>query len=154
MDYLIIIGLIFLGILLFLVELFLIPGISLAGLAALGSLLYACVFAFTELGTTGGFATLFAIIVLCTIATIWFMQSRTLDKLSLKKELKASIDNQAERSIQPGEQGITTTRLALIGMADFGGKSVEVKSIDGFIDERTRIIVERIADGQILVKRC
>lgn len=153
MDLLIIAGLLFLGILLFLVELFLIPGISVAGIAALCCLGYASFFAFTEIGVTAGLITLLSALVLSIVAFVWFMRSRTLDRLSLKKELKASVDNRDERSITVGQEGITTTRLALIGMADFDGKNVEVKSADGLIDEQTPIVVDRIDNGTILVKR-
>ena len=153
MDILIISGLLFLGIILFLIELFFIPGISLAGIAAVGCMAYACFFAFTEISSTGGLITLLLALVLSIIAFVWFMHSRTLDRLSLTKELEASVDNQDERSITVGQQGITTTRLALIGMADFDGKTVEVKSAEGFIDEQTPVVVDRISEGIILVKR-
>jgi hypothetical protein len=43
--------------------------------------------------------------------------------------------------------------LALIGYAEIDGKIVEVKSIDGFLDEKTPVIVSRIADGSILVEK-
>lgn len=153
MDLLIIAGLLLLGVLLFLVELFFIPGISVAGIAALGSLAYASYYAFSETGLTGGLLTLLAAVVLSIVAFVWFMRSRTLDRLSLKEEIGASVDNRDERSIAAGQQGVTTTRLALIGMADFDGKTVEVKSIDGFIDEQTPVVVDRISEGTILVKR-
>ncbi len=141
------------GIILFLIELFFIPGISLAGIAAVGCMAYACFFAFTEISSTGGLITLLLALVLSIIAFVWFMHSRTLDRLSLTKELEASVDNQDERSITVGQQGITTTRLALIGIADFDGKTVEVKSAEGFIDEQTPVVVDRISEGIILVKR-
>lgn len=153
MDLLIIAGLLLLGVLLFLVELFFIPGISVAGIAALGSLAYASYYAFSEIGLTGGLLTLLAAVVLSIVAFVWFMRSRTLDRLSLKEEIGASVDNRDERSIAVGQQGVTTTRLALIGMADFDGKTVEVKSIDGFINEQTPVVVDRISEGTILVKR-
>lgn len=153
MDYLIIIGLIALGIIFFLIEVFLLPGISVAGLAALCSLVYACYYAFTELGATEGYITLVAVIFLSIGALIWFMRSRTLDKISLKKEIKSSVDNKVERSLKVGDEGTTVTRLALIGMADFGNRTAEVKSIDGFVDEQTPIVVVRIEDGTILVKQ-
>lgn len=153
MDLIIIIGLIVLGTLFFLIEVFLLPGISVAGLAALCSMGYACYYAFTELGAAEGYLTLAAVIVLCTAALILFMKSRTLDKLSLKKEIKSSVDNKVERSLKIGDKGTTVTRLALIGMADFGNRTAEVKSIDGFINEQTPIVVVRIEDGTILVKK-
>lgn len=153
MDFIIIIGLIVLGTLFFLIEVFLLPGISVAGFAALCSMGYACYYAFTELGAAEGYLTLAAVIVLCTAALILFMKSRTLDKLSLKKEIKSSVDNKVERSLKIGDKGTTVTRLALIGMADFGNRTAEVKSIDGFINEQTPIVVVRIEDGTILVKK-
>jgi len=41
----------------------------------------------------------------------------------------------------------------LIGMADINGHHVEVRSIDGYIDEKTPIIVTRIENGTILVEK-
>ncbi len=152
MEYLIIIGLILLGIVLFLLEVFLIPGISIAGFVALCTMAYACVYAFTELGTTAGYLTLVTVVIVGAVALYMVVRSRTLDRISLKKEIKSSVDNQAERSIRVGDEGNTVTRLALIGWADFGNQTVEVKSIDGFIDEDTPIVVIRIEEGTILVK--
>ena len=50
-------------------------------------------------------------------------------------------------------QGISTTRLAQIGYAEINGNIVEVRSIDGFLNEKTPIIVSRITDGTILVEK-
>ena len=45
------------------------------------------------------------------------------------------------------------TRLALIGNADFDGRIVQVQSADGFIDEQTPVVVCRVIEGQVWVKR-
>ena len=45
------------------------------------------------------------------------------------------------------------TRLALIGNAEIDGNIVEVKSMDGFLNEKTPIIVNRITDGVIMVEK-
>jgi membrane-bound ClpP family serine protease len=50
-----------------------------------------------------------------------------------------------------GDRGVAVTRLAQIGTAEINGKQMEVKSEDGFIDEKTPIRVTRIADN-IFVK--
>ena len=55
--------------------------------------------------------------------------------------------------LQPGDEGVAVTRLALIGNADIGGRLVEVKSADGFLDEGTPVIVVRVEDAQITVKK-
>jgi membrane-bound ClpP family serine protease len=153
MDILIIIGLIVAGIILFLIEIFVIPGISFAGVGAFICLIYANYFAFSNLGNTAGFITLAASVIACVSTLILFMKSKTLDKIALKKNITSTVDNEAELSVKVGDTGISVTRLALIGMAEINGHHVEVKSVDGFIEEKTPIIVNRIAHGSILVER-
>ncbi len=58
-----------------------------------------------------------------------------------------------ELCVKVGDIGISTTRLAQIGYAEINGKIVEVKSIDGFLNEKTPIIVSRITDGTIMVEK-
>ena len=81
------------------------------------------------------------------------MRSKTLDRVSLKTNITGKVDRTAERSIKVGDTGITTTRLALVGYADIGGQIVEVKSADGFLDEKTPIVVTRITDGILFVQK-
>ena len=132
MDILIIAVLIIAAVILFLVELFVIPGISLAGISALACILYANYYAFANMGMAGGFVTLGISALACIGSLIWFMRSKMLDKLALKKD----IDSKVDRSY-----------------AEINGNIVEVRSIDGFLNEKTPIIVSRITDGTILVEK-
>ena len=61
--------------------------------------------------------------------------------------------NRSAEESKIDDTGITTTRLALIGYAEINGDIVEVKSTDGFLNEKTPIIVNRITDGVILVEK-
>ena len=153
MDILIITLLVIAGLLLFIVEVFLIPGISIAGIASAACLLYANYHAFANIGVTGGLITLGATAIGCVIVTAWFMKSKTIDKLALKKNISSKVTNKAIQNIQVGDTGISITRLALIGNADFDGNIVEVRSADGFLNEKTPIIVERIDESAIIVKK-
>lgn len=58
MEILIIISLLIAGLLLFAVEVFLIPGISLAGIASAISMIYAIYYSFVHVGMLGGVITL------------------------------------------------------------------------------------------------
>lgn len=58
MEVLIISMLIIAGLILFIIEVFLIPGISVAGIASACSLLYAIYYAFDSLGTQAGIITI------------------------------------------------------------------------------------------------
>jgi Membrane-bound serine protease (ClpP class) len=151
MDIFIITLLIIGAVVLFLVELFFIPGISIAGILALGSLTYATYYAFVNIGVGAGFITLTISVTACVVSLILFMRSKTLDKVALTQNITSKVDKQAEESLQVGDTGIATTRLALIGQAEINGKIVEVRSVDGFLDEKTPIVVVRVTDGAVLV---
>lgn len=151
MDILIIATLIVVAIILFLIELFIIPSISLAGIAALVCTTYANYYAFTHLGALGGAITLGISIIACVGSLVWFMRSKTLDKLALTKDIDSKVDRTVEKSIKVGDTGVSTTRLAQIGYAEINGNIVEVKSTDGFLDEKTPIVVKRINEGTIEV---
>lgn len=153
MEVFIIVALILAGLLLFVVEVFLIPGISIAGMASAICLLYANYYAFDALGPTAGFITLAASAVGCIAITVWFMRSKTVDKLSLKKTLDYKIDPLEGLDIHIGDKGVTVTRLALIGNAEINGHIIEVRSADGLIDEHTPIYVERMTEGTVIVRK-
>lgn len=153
MDILIIAILIVVAVLLFLAELFLIPGISIAGILSGICILYANFHAFTHLGATGGLITLLISIAVFVGALIWFMRSKTLDKISLKKQIKGNVNRNPDLYANIGDTGITTTRLALIGYAEIKGYIVEVKSTGELIDAHTPIRIARITDNTILVEK-
>lgn len=153
MDILIISVLVIAAIILFLVELFIVPGISIAGFLAGACIVVANYYAFAQMGTTAGFITLAVSAVACIGSLIGFMRSKTLDRLSLKKDITSKVDRTAEERVKVGDVGVTTTRLALIGYAEINGDIVEVKSIDGFLDEKTSIVVNRITNGVLMVEK-
>lgn len=153
MDILIIIVLIVAAVILFLVELFVIPGISIAGLLAGGCIIFANYYAFTYLGTTGGFITLGVTALACIGSLTLFMRSKTLDKIALKKNITSKVDRTAEDKVKVGDTGVAITRLALIGNAEIAGNIVEVKSVDGFLNEKTPVVVSRITNGVIMVEK-
>ena len=105
------------------------------------------------MGTTAGVITLFISALACIGSLVWFMRSKTLDKIALKKNITSKVDRSAEEKVKVGDIGVTTTRLALIGYAEINGDIVEVKSSDGFMNEKTPIIVDRITDGVLMVEK-
>ena len=153
MNILIIVVLVIAAVILFLVELFIIPGISIAGILAGGCIIYANYYAFAYMGPVAGFITLAVSVIACIGSLVWFMRSKTLDTIALKKNITSKVDRSAENKVKIGDTGITTTRLALIGYAEINGDIVEVKSTDGFMNEKTPVIVNRITDGIILVEK-
>ena len=153
MDILIIVSLIIAGLILFIIEVFLLPGVSIAGIISAACMLYANYYAFDSLGTLPGCITL-AISAIGVIAiTIWFMRSKTVDKLSLKKTIDYKPEPLKGLGLKAGDEGVSLTRLALIGNAEFDGNIIEVRSTGDFIEEKSRIRVNRIRDGIVLVEK-
>ena len=153
MDILIIASLIIAGLILFIIEVFLLPGISIAGIISAACMLYANYYAFDSLGTLPGCITLTISAIGVIAITIWFMRSKTVDKLSLKKTSDYKPEPLKGLGLKPGDEGIALTRLALIGNAEFDGNIIEVRSTGDFIEEKSRIRVNRIRDGIVLVEK-
>ena len=100
MSTFIIIAFILGGLILFAVEVFLVPGISVAGIGAVLCILYALYYAFTFMGAAAGWISVGASAIGIALVTMWFMRSKTLDRISLKTNINSTIDRTAERKIQ------------------------------------------------------
>lgn len=153
MEILIICALVLVGLLLMVVEMLLIPGFGVAGLGSIAAFGYANYYAFTELGNLAGFITLFASLVSAILVITFVLRSRAIDKLGLNKKIDSTVATEASKQVKVGDTGVAITRLALIGNALINDHIIEVKSCDGFLDENTPIIVERIIENVIMVKK-
>ena len=153
MDIVIVTTLSLLGIILILIEIFLIPGITitavLGGLFSLGGVFYA----FKSLGTTGGFIVLLLNIILLGVSFIYLIKSKALDKIALKTDINSTVASEKEINISVGDSGITLSRLNPIGKVKVNNITMEGKSLGDFIDEETEIEVVKVSQTQLLVKQ-
>ncbi len=153
MDVTIVVVLLLLGILFFLLELFLIPGISLAGIAGTVFMGGAIYYAYSVIGNGAGHITLASSLVLLAI-TIWiFVRSNALEKMSLKTEIKGKNDPLENMVLNIGDKGITQSRLAPMGKVKVNGHIVEAKTNDDFIDPGVEVIILQVFNTNILVER-
>ncbi len=151
LDVVILLVLISLAIFLLILELFFLPGVSIAALFSLAFYGAAIFFAFAHIGSTVGFITLIVSLLL-TIFIIWyFMRSRTLDKMSLHTNIDSTAPTRVSSNINIGDQGITISRLNPMGRVLIGNVTVEARSID-FIDEGTPVIIKHIEQTTIFVE--
>lgn len=135
------------------IEIFIIPGFGFAGIGACCCLVIANILTFSHFGISIGILVTIISLILCGLFCYWLMHSHTIDKYSLHRSIDSTAAREEQLSVNPGDEGTTVTRLALIGNADINGKLVEVKSADGFLDEGTPIIVVRVDEAQIIVKK-
>jgi len=153
MEITIVLVLLFIGIILFLVELFLIPGISIAGIAGSVFLGGAVYYAYTNISSTSGHITLFGSILLLAIAITIFVKSKALDRMSLKTNITSKNDPLEKMIINVGDAGIASSRLAPMGKVKINGNIMEAKTNGEFIDQGTEVRVMQVFNTNILVER-
>ncbi len=145
--------LILLGILLFLIEFLLIPGITVAGIGGLILITAGVYLAFTEHGTEMGLITLGASLVASVLILAVSLRSRTWKRVMLNTNIDSIVnEGPAEGSINPGDKGKSVTRLAPVGKVKVNNITMEAKSIAGFVDPHTEIEVVKISGSQLIVK--
>jgi len=139
-----------LAIALVLVEIFLLPGITLAGIGgglfAAGGIVYAY-----TLNATAGNITLIASAVIFAGIFFWLLRSNSFKRVALHTDVDSKLTSSRELGIEPGDEGITLSRLAPIGKASINGITVEAKSREEFIDEQTPIVVVRVDGYNVVV---
>lgn len=151
LDIAIIVFLLIVAIVLILLEIFLLPGITLAGI---GGFLFAAggiIFAYS-VGTITGNIALIASVVIFGITFAWLMRSNSFGRVALKTDINSKLISSRDLGIQPGDEGITLSRLAPIGKARINGINVEAKSQEELIDENTPIVVIRVDSNNVIVK--
>lgn len=153
-DLIIVAALIILGVLFMLIEIFLLPGISIAGIAGAIFLIGGIAYAYLFLGSTAGNVTLAAAAVALGGTFVWMLRSKTLRRISLDTSIESTIDNTNLQKMAVGDTGIAVSRLNPIGKVMVHDIVAEGKSVDGeFIEEDSEIEVVKIETYHVLVKR-
>lgn len=148
----IIVFLMLVAIVLILLEIFLLPGITIAGIGgflfAAAGVIYA--YAVSEMA---GHITLFLSLVTFGSAFVWLLRSRSFHRVALNTNVDSKLTSSRDLGIEPGDEGITLSRLAPIGKARFKGITVEAKSMDELINENTPVEIVRVDGYNVLVKK-
>ena len=80
------------GVVFFLIELFFIPGLSIAGIAGFLAVAGAVFYAYAFIGATAGHLTLVGSLALIGISVWLFLRSNMLDKMSLKTDIDGKME--------------------------------------------------------------
>ncbi len=136
---------------LLLLEIFLLPGITIAGIGgglfAIGGIVYAYM-----QSPTMGTITLFASIILFGGIFFWLLRAKSFQRVALKTDVDSTLTSARELSLNVGDEGVALSRLAPIGKARFNSINVEAKSTGDFIDENTPIVIVRVEGYNVIVK--
>ena len=154
LHFIVVISVIVLGILFMLIEIFLLPGISIAGIAGAIFLVGGIVYSYMFLGSTAGNITLAASAVALGATFFGLLKSKSLERISLNTNIEDKVDNSYLLKIAIGDTGIAISRLNPIGKILVNDVEAEGKSFDGeFIEEDAEIVVIKVETYNVLVRR-
>jgi membrane-bound ClpP family serine protease len=154
LHIIVVISVIVLGILFMLIEIFLLPGISIAGIAGAIFLIGGIVYSYMFLGSTAGNITLAASAVTLGLTFFGLLKSKSLERISLNTNIDDKVDNSYLQKIAVGDTGVAISRLNPIGKILVNNIEAEGKSFDGeFIEEDSEIVVIKVETYNVLVKR-
>ncbi len=145
-----IIFLLLIGVVLILVEIFLIPGVGVVGV--LGALMMLVgVFMAYQIEFIYGHITLLSSVVFLGFSGSLAFRAKTWDRFSLKSELTGKVNLIDEQIIHVGDKGVAISKLAPAGMARINEKLYEVHSKYGLLENNTNIEVNKIESNKIIV---
>jgi membrane-bound ClpP family serine protease len=147
-----IILLILAGFIFIILEFFVFPGITVAGIGGILLVGTGVFIGYQNFGAPTGNVilalTIFAFLIVLTMA----FRAKTWNKLMLKTSITANVDSDTEITIHPGDKGITITRLNPIGKVRINNQEVEAHCPDNFVDPQTPVEVVSVSKINVVVK--
>lgn len=134
-------------------EIFFLPGITIAGICSLvfyGGGIY---YAYSVFGSNGAVITLLIAAMVTIAVIIGFMRSRSLDKIALHTEIDSVVPSQITADIKVGDVGTTLSRLNPMGKILIGSHTIEAQAENELIDEDTPVRIIRIEPNVVIVSR-
>lgn len=152
MSVFVIVLLLFVGILLCLLEVLVIPGVTVAGIGGLITMGFGVYFSYVEFGLWGGHLVLFTVVAINVIIIVYSLKSKTWNKLMLNSKVESAVDSDISK-LSVGQTGVCLTRLAPMGKVLIDKYEVEAQSIGCLIDAKTKIEIVKIENTKIIVKQ-
>ncbi len=153
MFWLIIGVLLLIGFIFLVLEILVIPGTGIAGIVGFALIGIAVWQTYAVYGNTSGHIVLGVSIVLTFITLAVSLRAKTWSRISLKSSIDSRVNVYEEVKVKPGDTGEAISRLVPIGKALINGEYYEVSTTGEYIDQGTEIVVTKIVNNKIKVKR-
>ncbi|HJN06474.1 MAG TPA: NfeD family protein [Bacteroidales bacterium] len=149
----VIVILILVGLLLMILEVFVIPGSGVVGIVGLASMVVGIWLAYSKQGIEAGHITLGVTLAVNVIGLGFALRSKTWKRAMLKTVNSGKVNEIKTGELKVGEVGITISRCAPMGKAEFNNTYYEVSTLSEFIDQEKEIEIIRISGNKIYVKK-
>ncbi len=151
MFWLLVIGIVVIGLVFILAEILFVPG-GILGVVGGLLLVYAIYMPYSSGYQMEAHINVLGILFALSISLYIMIRSNTWSKIKLSKSSDSKVKKNAVESIAVGDKGICISRLSPMGKARFNDIHAEVKSYSTFIDQATEIEVVEIVNDKIIVK--
>ena len=156
MEILIPVALILVGLALVAVEVTVVPGLNVVGVLGAVGAAVGVVYAFVELGVTGGLTALAATLLAAGALGYLLWDSGAWDRFvlsdSLRRDADADAEEHAGRARMLGQSGTALTPLRPGGVAEVGGARVEVETEGSFVAAGSRVRVVALDRRRFIVR--
>ncbi|MCH1473549.1 MAG: hypothetical protein L7V85_06515 [Bacteroidia bacterium] len=140
-----------LGLLLLLIEIFIVPGfiVGIVGFIMVGVGVY---FTYVDHGTFYGNILLVLITLVMTTIVVYAFRNGAWDMFSNKEIITGKANDIKSLEIEVGDTGKTISAIRPSGIAHVKSQRMEVHSEGSFIPSGTEIVVEKIVNNKIYIK--
>lgn len=139
------------ALLLIFLEIFVLPGINVAGILGLLLMIAGIYLGYRQIGAPTAHYVLATTLVLGTLIMFFGLRSSTWRKVALDTAIESKVAGDVSENVKVGDRGTALTRLGPIGTVLINGKTFEAKSAN-IIDAKTEIEVMEIDGNEIIVK--
>jgi membrane-bound ClpP family serine protease len=152
MNFLIIIFLVILGIVLLLIEVTILPGITVAGVGSFLVLVYSVYLAFTSYGSLVGFLTLAFVLIVSPLLVYYFFKGKAGKSMVLNTVITGVANEINHEKVKVGDIGVTIGRLAPMGKIKVNDEVVEVRSTGAFVNPGEKVKIISIEKSLVTVE--
>lgn len=152
MEIAAIVSLILLGILLLMLEFFVITGTVVPGLIGIALMLGGVYLSYMNFGAEIGHFTLLATLLFIFITVYKLLKSNTWKKVTLSSSIESKV-NEISNTIQVGDTGIAISRLAPMGKVMIKQILVEARAENEFINPKEIVLVIGLESNKVIVTR-
>ena len=153
MDIIVIVLLVVLAIFLVVVEVLLLPGVTVAAFGALAAGIYAAYLTYDIAGLPMAMTVFIASLVISIITVMICLRHLNISRISLEINSDSIVLPDVKNLVSMGETGVALTRLAPMGTVIIGDKSYEAKSRNGLVDPKSNIKVIGYEDNIVIVEK-
>ncbi|MBR6083150.1 MAG: NfeD family protein [Salinivirgaceae bacterium] len=139
------------ALLLIFLEIFVLPGINVAGILGLLLMIAGIYLGYRQIGAPTAHYILATTLVLGTLIMFFGLRSSTWRKVALDTAIESKVAGDVSENVKVGDRGTALTRLGPIGTVLINGKTFEAKSAN-ITDAKTEIEVTEIDGNEIIVK--